>query len=251
MARNRKEPKAKRQRAKELRAEDIKLQQPDRSAPTEQTLLDIAHQRDLFAEADRRTRANKRARQGVDADATDDQDDEPPVLSAGAERFLEAALYTVTMAMMHLTFDVLVQHQYGTQVNWPDIWVRTGRAWAGELKTRIKKTTPNVCKLMGKPVFLLLFYPLHPHEANQRLLPGLPAKYQKPLWQALFFVMSTVSGCYLIYISNTFGYLAVMKQAPPLGCLWVWSVIELELNWAVASLAVAGGFLWQGGYSIY
>lgn len=76
-------------------------------------------------------------------------------------------------------------------------------------------------------------------------------KYQKTLWQGVFFVMSAVSGCYLIHISNTFGYLAVMKQAPPVGCLWIWAVVELELTWAVTSLAAAGGFLWQRGYSIY
>jgi hypothetical protein len=44
--------------------------------------------------------------------------------------------------------------------------------------------------------------------------------------------------------------MAIMKQAPPIGCLWVWSVIELDLPWAVLSLAGAGGFLWQNGYSI-
>lgn len=100
-------------------------------------------------------------------------------------------------------------------------------------------------------VFLLLFWPLHPHEANPRLLPGLPMKYQTTLRQAVFFVMSIVSGCYLIYITNTYGYLAVMKRAPPLGVLWLWAVVEMELTWAVSSLAVAGFFLWQGGYSVY
>ena len=41
-----------------------------------------------------------------------------------------------------------------------------------------------------------------------------------------------------------------MKRAPTLGCLWIWSVIELDLGLAVASLACAGAFLWRGGYSI-
>lgn len=41
-----------------------------------------------------------------------------------------------------------------------------------------------------------------------------------------------------------------MKQAPPVGCLWVWSVIELELPWAVLGLAFDGLFLWWGGYGI-
>lgn len=62
--------------------------------------------------------------------------------------------------------------------------------------------------------------------------------------------MSVCSGCYLIHITNTYGYLAVMKQAPPVGCLWVWSVIELQLPWAVLSLAVAGAYLKVRGYDI-
>jgi hypothetical protein len=62
---------------------------------------------------------------------------------------------------------------------------------------------------------------------------------------------SIAAGCYLIHISNEFGYLAVMKQAPPLGCIWVWSVIELDLPWAVLSLTAAGTYLWHRGYSIY
>lgn len=59
--------------------------------------------------------------------------------------------------------------------------------------------------------------------------------------------MST--GCYLIYITNVYGYIAVMKNAPGIGCLWIWSVIELDLLWALPSLAVCLGFLRLGGYS--
>jgi len=66
----------------------------------------------------------------------------------------------------------------------------------------------------------------------------------------MFFVTSILAGCYLIHITNTSGYMAVMKQAPPIGCLWVWSVIELELPWAVISLMGAATFLWRMGYSI-
>jgi hypothetical protein len=69
------------------------------------------------------------------------------------------------------------------------------------------------------------------------------------LHQFLFFVASVTAGCYLIYISNTFGYYAVMKQAPPIGCLWIWSVIELDLVAAAASLLCCIGFLKLGGYA--
>lgn len=62
--------------------------------------------------------------------------------------------------------------------------------------------------------------------------------------------MSTVCGCYLIYITNVYSYLAVLKQAPPVGCLWVWSVIELNLPLGALSLGGAVLFGWQGGYSL-
>jgi len=98
-------------------------------------------------------------------------------------------------------------------------------------------------------VFLVLCYTLHPHSSPSPLFPRLPPRYQAVLSQLLFFVGSVVSGCYLIYITNEHGYHAVMKRAPPVGCMWVWSVIELNLKWALASLICCGTFFWVGGYS--
>ncbi|PHH85267.1 hypothetical protein CDD83_674 [Cordyceps sp. RAO-2017] len=207
------------QRKVKTPAGSIKLRQPDRSAPTERTLLQLAEERQLLQQAVERERQMSR-------EAAPDDD---MTLSAGAERFLEAMLWTATLAALHFTFDVLVQHQYGTEIAWPSVAWRTTRAWL---------------------VFLFLFYFLHPHSSSPRLVPGLPLRYQRPLRQTVFFAMSVASGCYLIYISNTFGYLATMKQAPPLGCLWLWAVMELDLVAAVASLAVAALFLWRGGYDI-
>lgn len=99
-------------------------------------------------------------------------------------------------------------------------------------------------------VFGLLFYTLHAHSSNPTILPGLPSRYQSHLRQAIFFLTSICAGCYLIHISNRYGYIAVMKQAPPVGCLWIWAVIELNLPLALLSLAGAASFFWQGGYEI-
>lgn len=62
--------------------------------------------------------------------------------------------------------------------------------------------------------------------------------------------MGAISGCSLIHITNEAGYLAVMKRAPTLGCLWLWAVLELPLISAVASLAVCGFFFWWGDYDL-
>ncbi|OTB02243.1 hypothetical protein M426DRAFT_199899 [Hypoxylon sp. CI-4A] len=217
MVRTRKERKAD--------ADAIKLAHPDRSAvPSEDTLLKLAQDRDLFDQADRKQKKNR----AKDSDDEDDSDDEGGI-SPTAERVLDAILWSISLAMLHFTLDVLVQHQYAISIIWPQIIIRTIQAGA---------------------VFLLLVYVLHAHAAAERFIPGLPLRFQSPLRQAIFFITSICSGCYLIHISNKYSYLAVMKQSPSLGCIWVWSVIELNLPLALISLAFTGGFFHQGGYTI-
>ncbi|KAI0399897.1 hypothetical protein F4802DRAFT_530375 [Xylaria palmicola] len=215
MVRTRKERKA---------VAEVKLAQPDRSVPTEQTLLDLAQERNLFDQADQHP-ANRRKKQSSGEKGGGEEGEMSPT----ADRILEALLWSVSLAMLHFTLDVLVQHQYAVDISWPQIATRA---------------------LVALVVFYAFFYVFHPHPSAPVLLPGLPLRFQHPLRQAVFFVASTFAGCYLIDISNNHGYLYVMKRSPPLGCLWVWSVIELDLAPAVVSLAVAGGFFYLGGYSL-
>ncbi len=86
---------------------------------------------------------------------------------------------------------------------------------------------------------LLLVYFLHP-----------PERTRQTLTQIFFFCVANIAGCYLIYAANTQGYYAVMKRAPPLGTLWVWSVIEMKLPFAVGSLLIAGTYVYYGEYEI-
>lgn len=250
----------------------IKLRQPDRSGPSEKTLLDLADERNLFEQAKQREKelgkftesGDEEDEEDDDEDDEDDEDDgdEGPVLSPQTERFLEAGLWTATMTMLHFTFDVLVMNQYGREMDWPRVIRNAGRAWIGKLSASsqnvpycivffgnwLKQQCANSFNL--QIVFFILFYPLHPHEANPILVPGIALRYQHRIRQAIFFTMSVVSGCYLIYITNSFGYLYTMKRAPPLGCFWLWAVVELDLSWATLSLVLATAFLWQGGYDI-
>ncbi|TGJ88460.1 hypothetical protein E0Z10_g288 [Xylaria hypoxylon] len=208
-------------------AAEINLAQPDRSAPSDKTLLDIAQAHNLFDQADQHP-ANRRKRNSS-GDGNGNSHDDNGELSPTADRILETLLWTVSLAMLHFTLDVLVQHQYAMEISWPQIVTRA---------------------LVALVVFYAFFYVLHPHASSSVLLPGLPPTFQEPLRQAIFFVASTVSGCYLIDISSNYGYLYIMKRSPPLGCLWVWSVIELNLPMALLSLAIAGGFFHQGGYTL-
>jgi hypothetical protein len=133
----------------------IKLRQPDRSGPTEATLLDLAGQRNLFEQAARREKELRREGTGSgggggDGEDDDEDDDDDAVLSVGAERVLETLLWTATMAVLHFTLDVLVQNQYGVQIKWGDITLRTVIAWFGKdsppssLPLPLRKPAPSL-----------------------------------------------------------------------------------------------------------
>jgi len=109
----------------------IKLRQPDRNGPTEETLLDLAQKRNLFAQAKEKEDANRRAA-GQPIRRSAEEDDEGVVLSPTVERVMETLLWTVSLTMLHFTLDVLVQHQFSVdRVQWPKVWLRAVQAWMG------------------------------------------------------------------------------------------------------------------------
>lgn len=118
---------------RKAQASNIKLKQPDRSAPTEETLLDFAHERDLFKQADARQRTLRKAKtKDTEDDAEEEEDAAAARIPATVDRVMETVLWSVTLAMLHFTLDVLVQHQYAVEISWPTIITRAFRALAGE-----------------------------------------------------------------------------------------------------------------------
>jgi len=109
----------------------LKLKQPDRSGPSEATLLELAEQRGLFAQAQQREAAINRSA-GKPVRRPDEDEDEGPVLSPTVERVMETLLWSVSLTMLHITLDVLVQHQFSVErVQWPKVWARAAQAWMG------------------------------------------------------------------------------------------------------------------------
>ena len=220
MARNRKEKDPK-----------IKLKQPNRSTPdpSHETLLDMAEKRGLL-----KTQENTQDGLGEDG---------KPLIG----RLGESILWSISLTMLHFTLDVLVANQYAVEVKWPAIITRAGTAFPSLLLQN--PIYSGYILIDDMTVILLLFYSFHPHPNPSIILPTLPPRIQPILHQIFFFIGSVTAGCYLIHISNTYGYYAVMKQSPPVGCLWIWSVIELNLGWAAGSLLCCIAFLKIGGYA--
>jgi len=196
----------------------LKLQQPDRSAPKSKTLLDLYdEQKSLIEQGDP---FDKRYEDGAVRDERGNilepgTEDDDPIGPIG-----NALLWTISLGMIHFTLDVLVFNQYRQGIEWSEIGWRT---------------------LTVLPVLFFLIYTM-----------STPTALRFPLAkQLLFFVIGISAGCYVIYAANKYDYYAVMKQAPPLGTLWIWSVIEMDLPFAAVSCAANLGYMWYKGYSAF
>ena len=130
----------------------------------------------------------------------------------------EATVWSISLAIFHFTLDVLVFHQYRQSIEW------------GEIVKRM---------FTMLPALWVAIYILHVRSVMRW-------KWSR---QVLFWVGSTVAGCYLIKSGNKYGYYAVMKRAPPVGTVWVWSVVEMELVPAVVHVLVVGGYMWWNGFT--
>jgi hypothetical protein len=63
--------------------------------------------------------------------------------------------------------------------------------------------------------------------------------------------LAIAAGCYVVTAVNRYGYYFVMKKTPPLGTLWIWAVVELDILGAVASLGAVWGYAWYYGYAVW
>ncbi|KAF2087796.1 hypothetical protein K490DRAFT_12334, partial [Saccharata proteae CBS 121410] len=185
------------------------LKKPDYNArPQGKTLYDLADER--MKELQKQGQPFPKQSGSMEAEEIVWPDDEP--LGPAAE----AVLYASSLTMLHFTLDVLVHNQYRENIVWKEIWKRTG---------------------VVLPLLFVLVYSM-----RTKLIMRFPT-----FRQVLFLGASVAAGCYTVYSGNMHGYYAVMKRAPPVGTMWVWMVVEMDLGYALASvLAVLGYTLWNG-----
>lgn len=193
----------------------IPMAMADFSGPKGKTLYDLADER-----------MRELQRSGKHVSSLEGEEVEFPVdgvrVSDGDEfgPGAEALLYAFTMSTIHFTLDVLVHNQYREDINWGEIWSRTAQ----------------VAPILWFTVYLF-------KTATAMRFPRAR--------QAIFFATAVSAGCYCVYMGNMFGYYAVMKRAPPVGVLWIWAVVELQMWYAAASVAVVFGYTWWNNFGLY
>ncbi|GAB7357894.1 hypothetical protein MBLNU230_g0062t1 [Neophaeotheca triangularis] len=204
----------------------IKLEQPDRSGPKAKTLMEIADEKRELLE-----QGQPFEKQQGDGLA---RDENGKILETGDGSVFEAGLgegepigplgqsifYALVGSMLHFTLDVLVFSQYRQEIQWD----------------AISKRTATIL-----PVLFFLIYIVRTETAE---------RFPKTK-QVFFFVVAIIAGCHLITVGNTKDYYAVMKRAPPIGTLWLWSVVEMDLGTAFASVVIDFGYMWWKGYTAF
>ncbi|KAI0049627.1 hypothetical protein FA95DRAFT_1581675 [Auriscalpium vulgare] len=95
---------------------------------------------------------------------------------------------------------------------------------------------------------------------TERMLSGIPIltifiaytnHYKRERWvQVGMFVLSVAAGTRMVWQVNRANWLVNMQQLPPLGTLWVYTIVQLDLAPSVIALGIVGFWTWWTGLKI-
>ncbi|WWC89122.1 uncharacterized protein L201_004040 [Kwoniella dendrophila CBS 6074] len=80
-------------------------------------------------------------------------------------------------------------------------------------------------------------------------LTALPTNRYSDHWITNSFLMSSsiIAGCRMIWLVNKSSWSVVTSQAPPMGTLWILTIVQLPLSRAVLALLFVGVWIWWKG----
>lgn len=228
-------------------AEDITFGQPDRSGKSKKskTLYEIAaeKQAELLPQAQAFDGKNASASNvvnikiGADGkiikDGAIDGSIREEVSTESIPPILDTLFLAASLSAIHFTLETLTVHQYAQELSFPPI---------------VKRTF-----FVAFPTLFFIIHFFHGHllfSSSQQFSPRV-RRATHVFMQLIYVAIANLSGCYLIQLTNDKGYYAVMKNAPSIGTIWVWSVIELGLIGALAGVAGPGIYAWYNGYGLW
>jgi hypothetical protein len=228
-------------------AADIPLSRPPNTAREKnaKTLLEIAAERQAplaprgqpFPKSSNISSETQFVTISPDGKVTESASTDPKVENTDSKDPVIPILDTIFLALplscLHFTLSFLTAHQYAQELHVFPIILNT--------------------IFVAFPTLTFVIHLLHGHLfglKSVRVSGGLQ-KAATVLQQILFLGAANIAGCYLIHLTNDKGYYAVMKKAPSIGTVWVWSIIELGLGGALAGVAGPGLYAWWNGYGIW
>ncbi|WVW84128.1 hypothetical protein I302_106157 [Kwoniella bestiolae CBS 10118] len=81
---------------------------------------------------------------------------------------------------------------------------------------------------------------------------ALPTNRHANHWITNSFLISSsiIAGCRLIWLVNKASWSVVTAEAPPVGTLWILTIVQLPLSRAVLALLAVGGWIWWKGMKL-
>ncbi|KAK0193648.1 hypothetical protein F5146DRAFT_392328 [Armillaria mellea] len=133
-----------------------------------------------------------------------------------AEEIFTAITMIVPFSFLLLMMEILIRYQYGKHPG---------------LNVLVERMVANVPILS-----LLIFYTMR-YKEHRRLKIGL-------------FLVSIGIGCRMIYLLSRGTLYVNIRQVPPLGTLWIYTIVQLELGLAALNLTTVAAYVWWKGLQI-
>ncbi|KDE09191.1 hypothetical protein MVLG_00513 [Microbotryum lychnidis-dioicae p1A1 Lamole] len=147
---------------------------------------------------------------------------EPPALW---EHLVDALLWTIPFTFLFVGMDYAVHAQYGQGLP------------RSLIVSHLSSLLPTMYILnLISPTTITANHSTPSTTSAPTSFPTLPPRIQQPL----LLLLCTATGIHLVHLTSTQSYLQVMASAPAFGTLWVWSVVKMDLGWAVAGLLLVG-----------
>ncbi|KAG2146742.1 hypothetical protein DEU56DRAFT_786183 [Suillus clintonianus] len=133
-----------------------------------------------------------------------------------AEEIFNAVVFIMPFTFFLIMMDILIHQQYALQ---PTV---------GEVARRL---------LTNFPILSIFVFYTTRHKANPRT-------------QFAMFILSLGVGPRMIWLINRGSWLVNMRQCPQFATIWLYTVVQLNLNWAVLSLVMIGAWTWFTGMKL-
>ncbi|KAJ6074168.1 uncharacterized protein N7446_001945 [Penicillium canescens] len=197
----------------------------------------------------------KKGRKSAGGTATTTKDDESEVIiDKPLPPFLDTILLSLPLTTLHLTLGYIAAHQYAESIDLPKLFKDSVTTAFPLLTLFVHLAHGHIISFKSKPSSKT--------EAEPSLFPLTSDKLTFSFFRKLvfppalrtfvFLPVAVVLGAHLIAITNGEPYYAIMKKAPAVGTIWIWSILELSFGAAViGALGPLAWGVWWMGYGIF
>ncbi|KAF7593350.1 hypothetical protein BBP40_011640 [Aspergillus hancockii] len=162
-------------------------------------------------------------------------------VDASLPPFIDTILLSVPLTTLHMTLAYLAAHQYAETIPL-DKLIRESAFVAFPILTfAVHLAHGHIVSFGdGRNSESVSLFPWSRDKLSMSVLRKL---LFPPTWRTLFFLpLAIFLGAKLMAMTNDEPYYAIMKRAPSIGTLWVWSILEIPVGAAV--LGAVGPMIW-------